>query len=115
MFYYPNILAKYEKTDLESFIWVCIEEIKRLNIALYKVCGKARSITDESHDGTDSVWSSLTAGELQFPLPSNCSLWNAVSRDEWTALANGDKLVSLDDTCEERWISNFAEVLEVFV
>ncbi|KAJ5211075.1 hypothetical protein N7491_010892 [Penicillium cf. griseofulvum] len=117
MFYYPNILAKYEEADLDSFVWICIEEIKRFNVALYKVCGKARnsSIRDGSHVGTDSVWSSLTAGELQFPVPNNCSLWHAVSRDEWTAFAKNEKLVSLDDTCQEKWISNFAEVLEVFV
>ncbi|KAJ5519800.1 hypothetical protein N7463_000253 [Penicillium fimorum] len=117
MFYYPNILAKYEESDLDSFVWVGIEEIKRFNIALYKVCGKANnsSIRDGSHGDINAVRPSLTAGELQFPLPSNCHLWNAVGMNEWIAIVKEEKLVSLDDTCQENWISNFAEVLEFFV
>ncbi|KAJ5970324.1 uncharacterized protein N7479_000242 [Penicillium vulpinum] len=116
MFYYPNILSKYEETDLASFVWVSIEEIKRFNIALYKVCGKASktSIRDRTHDGTNAVWSSLSAGELQFPLPRNCPLWNAVGKNEWTAIAKDEKPVSLDDMCQQNWISNFAGVLEFF-
>ncbi|CAG8909757.1 unnamed protein product [Penicillium egyptiacum] len=115
MFYYPNILAKYVEGDLDSFVWVSIEEIKRFNIALYKVCGKARSssIRDGNHEDTNA-WSSLTADELQFPLPSNCPLWNAVTRDEWNASAKDEKLVSLDDDRQKNWISNFAEILQVF-
>ncbi|CAG7942465.1 unnamed protein product [Penicillium nalgiovense] len=115
MFYYPNILAKYDEGDLDSFVWVGIEEIKRFNIALYKVCGKARcsSIRDGNH-GDAHAWTSLTAGELQFPLPSNCALWNAVTRDEWDAVAKDEKRVSLDDDRQKDWLSNFAEILQVF-
>lgn len=116
MFYYPNIIAKYEKTDLSSFVWVCVEEIKQFNMSLYKVCGKASSssIRDESHGEINAVWSLLTAGELQFPLPNNVPLWNTVSPDEWMAVGRDKTLVSLDDDCRENWISNSAEILEFF-
>ncbi|KAJ5154856.1 uncharacterized protein N7500_010295 [Penicillium coprophilum] len=117
MFYYPNILAKYGETDLDSFIWVGIEEIKRFNIALYKVCGKATSSTirDGSRGDINAVRSLLTAGELQFPLPSNCLLWNAAGKDQWTVLVGDQKLAFLDDYCQEHWISNSAEALDFFM
>ncbi|KAJ5407359.1 hypothetical protein N7465_008643 [Penicillium sp. CMV-2018d] len=116
MFYYPNIIAKYDEADLASFVWVCVEEIKQFNLALYKVCGKASSssMRDERHGNIDSVWSLITAGELQFPLPSNVPLWNSVNTDEWMAVGRDEKLVSLDDDCREKWISNSAEILEFF-
>lgn len=116
MFYYPNIIAKYEEADLASFVWVCVEEIKQFNIALYKVCGKASSssIRDGIHRDNNAVWSLLTAGELQFPLPSNIPLWNSVSADEWMVVGRDEKLVSLVDDCREKWISNSAEILEFF-
>jgi hypothetical protein len=116
MFYYPNIIAKYEEADLASFVWVCVEEIKQFNIALYKVCGKASSssIRDGSHGDINAVWSLLTPDELQFPLPGNVPLWNAVGADEWMAVGRDEKLVSLDDDCQEKWISNSAEILEFF-
>ncbi|KAJ5409341.1 uncharacterized protein N7487_003700 [Penicillium crustosum] len=116
MFYYPNIIAKYEEADLASFVWVCVEEIKQFNIALYKVCGRASSssIRDGIHRDNNAVWSLLTAGELQFPLPSNIPLWNSVSADEWMVVGRDEKLVSLVDDCREKWISNSAEILEFF-
>lgn len=116
MFYYPNIIAKYEETDLAPFVWVCVEEIKQFNIALYKVCGKASSssIRDESHGNNNAVCSLITAGELQFPLPSNIPLWNSVNTEEWMAVGRDEKLVSLVDDCREKWISNSAEILEFF-
>lgn len=116
MFYYPNILGRYKEADLASFVWVGLEEIKQFNIALYKVCGKASNsnIKDGSHGDINAVQSLLTASELQFPLPSNFPLWNAVSKDEWMAVGWDEKLVSLDDDCQQNWISNFAEILEFF-
>ncbi|KAJ5465741.1 hypothetical protein N7530_009528 [Penicillium desertorum] len=110
-----SIIRTFLPSDLDSFIWVGIEEIKRFNIALYKVCGKASSssIRDGTH-GDTHAWSPLTAGELQFPLPSNCALWSAVTRDEWDAVAKDEKRVSLDDDRQKDWISNFAEILQVF-
>jgi hypothetical protein len=114
MFYYPNILARYKATDLASFVWVGIEEAKRFNIALYKVCGKINK-----YGVRDGVWGKsnaarplMTASELQFPLPTNFQLWNAGNKDEWTAFAKDENPVCLTDSCQEKWLSNYAGVLE---
>ncbi|EAW15938.1 C2H2 type zinc finger domain protein [Aspergillus fischeri NRRL 181] len=105
MFFYPNMLARYKEADLPSLVWVSIEELKRFNIALYKLCAKLSSSTTEDR-------SLLHASELQFPLPSNDPLWNAVGRDEWEANAKEENTVSLKDDLQAKWISRFADVLE---
>lgn len=105
MFYYPNMLAKYNEADLASFVWVCIEEVKRFNIALYKFCGKLSS----SSLGDRHL---LPASQLHFPLPNNTPLWNAIGKNEWEANAQKENMVFLDDDCQPMWISNIAGVLE---
>ncbi|KAJ5771678.1 hypothetical protein N7520_002207 [Penicillium odoratum] len=115
MFEYPNILSRYKDATLTSFIWVGIEEIKRFNIALYKVCARSSSSvqdgdTKDYGDGLEKPF--LAAHELQFPLPSSSALWNAAGKAEWMIHGKGIEPVSLDDYCEESWISNFAKVLE---
>lgn len=116
MFYYPNILLRYQETNLASFIWVGIEEIKRFNLALYKVCGKlsSGSIAGAGIDNDDARIDLLSANELQFPLPSNSALWNAVSKDEWRVHVKDTTSisVSLDDHCRAVWISNSAIILK---
>jgi hypothetical protein len=107
MFFYPNILAKYKESDLPGFVWVGVEEIKRFNIALYKLCAK---LSSESPNDKPL----LPAGELQFPLPSNDSLWNSVERHEWEANAKREDTVSLSDDFQAKWISNLADVLGFF-
>ncbi|CEJ62810.1 Putative C2H2 type zinc finger domain protein [Penicillium brasilianum] len=107
MFFYPNILAKYKESDLPGFVWVGVEEIKRFNIALYKLCAK---LSSESPNDKPL----LPAGELQFPLPSNDSLWNSVERHEWEAYAKLENTVSLSDDFQAKWISNLADVLGFF-
>ncbi|KAJ5588354.1 hypothetical protein N7537_011032, partial [Penicillium hordei] len=104
MFFYPNMLAKYKQADLPSFVWVGVEEIKRFNIALYKLCVKLSNVSQEDRP-------LLTAGELQFPLPSNDPLWNSVERDEWEANAKEENTVSLGDNFQAKWISKFADIL----
>lgn len=99
------MLARYKEADLPSFVWVSIEEVKRFNIALYKLCAKLSSSSQEDRP-------LLPASELQFPLPSNNPLWNSVGRDEWEANAMGENMVSLNDDFQGKWISKFADVLE---
>lgn len=116
MFYYPNILAKYRESDLGSFVWAGIEETKRFNTALYKICGKTSRSSggDRSQGDTHAVISLLNASELQFPLPGSYALWNAVGKDDWTALAKDEKAINLKDYSQETWISNFAGILQFF-
>ena len=105
MFFYPNMLARYKEADLPSFVWVGVEEVKRFNIALYKLCARLSSSSPEDRP-------LLAASELEFPLPSNDPLWNSVERDEWEAYAKEESTVSLNDDVQARWISKFADVLE---
>ncbi|KAE8418510.1 hypothetical protein BDV36DRAFT_254125 [Aspergillus pseudocaelatus] len=120
--YYPNMLSRFGQTDLAEFVWVSIEEIKRFNMALFKVC-RAFSSSSEQGSGIDSLdmdmagaaaSRGLYARDLQFPLPSNTPLWNAVSKEEWMSAATEHGCgISLDDTLEVEWISNSAKILEL--
>ncbi|KAJ0425005.1 hypothetical protein BJY00DRAFT_326116 [Aspergillus carlsbadensis] len=121
MFYYPNILARFSKNEPATYVWVCIEEIKRFNLSLYKVC-RAFSGSSRRGENTFSLlgldradagnWG-LTARDLQFPLPRNTPLWNALNAEEWFAADFEDAYRhNLDDTLEQEWISRSADVLE---
>ncbi|KAL4770845.1 hypothetical protein BDW60DRAFT_223707 [Aspergillus nidulans var. acristatus] len=116
MFSYPSMLARYGTDDLPSYVWVSIEEIKRFNLALYRVCRSFASSTCDDKGGENHILgtpldnhdsyreqSRLRPCDLQFPLPSNAPLWNAVGKAEWrSVVAAGD----------EEWISNFADALQ---
>lgn len=106
MFFYPNMLSKYKDTDLPSFVWVGIEEVKRFNISLYTLCAKLSSFTSEDKP-------LLHAGELQFPLPSNNALWDSVQRDELEANAKEENSISFKDDFQARWISKYTDIIQV--
>jgi hypothetical protein len=115
MLYYPNMLARYCRNDLPSYVWVSIEEVKRFNIALYKVCtacsgkGGGTGVLDT----TKASSRELRAQDLQFPLPKNTPLWNAVGRADWVSVATEEvHRLALDETLEHEWISKSAHVLE---
>ncbi|CAG8277110.1 unnamed protein product [Penicillium olsonii] len=111
MFYYPNMLSRYRGVNVSEFIWVSIEEIKRFNLALFKVCGKLTATgAGEGGEGIDAG-SLFPAEELQFPMPTNCFLWHAVTEDQWTSNVEGI-LVDLDDWSQDTWISNSAGLLK---
>lgn len=117
MLYYPNMLARYCEPDQLVYIWVSIEEIKRFNIALYKVC---RVCSEQGSGTTDyniirGSRRGLQAQDLQFPLPRNTPLWNAVDRAGWESAGSEEVFRHrLDDTLEREWISNSAHVLELW-
>ncbi|KAK2761629.1 hypothetical protein FQN54_001457 [Arachnomyces sp. PD_36] len=117
MFYYPNMLARYSQSDLPSYIWVGIEELKRFNLALYRCCKALSRSGQQTSDGAgDSIagpatWE-LTAADLQFPIPKNDALWDATVREEWdSAGTEAANPTSLHDTLEAEWISKSAELL----
>jgi hypothetical protein len=137
MFSYPKMLARYGTDDLPSYVWVSIEEIKRFNLALYRVCRSFASSNCDGKGGENHILgtpldnhdsyreqSRLRPCDLQFPLPSNAPLWNAVGKAEWrSVVAAGDgKYTSaeadaycqrlLNDALKEEWISNFADTLQ---
>jgi hypothetical protein len=102
MFYYPNMLARYLEDDPSTFVWVCTEEIKRFNLALFRICAK---LTGEG-DGA-----LFKAEELQFPLPRSCFLWHAVTQDQWKPAIQEGALDDLMNLSEDTWISNIAGLL----
>lgn len=113
------MLSRYGQNDLASLVWIGIEEIKRFNIALFKVCrafsssGEQGSSIDSSNITGTASWR-LYARDLQFPLPRNTPLWAATSREEWDSAAPDDVYgISLNDTLEAEWISKSADVLEL--
>lgn len=116
MFYYPNMLARYRESDLPGFVWVGIEEVKRFNTALYKVC---RACSQQGSGPTDlgiaeAASRGVLAHDLQFPLPRNTPLWNAISTEEWESAATEDvHPLRLNDTLESEWVSNSALFLEL--
>ncbi|KAL4748761.1 hypothetical protein BDW72DRAFT_205371 [Aspergillus terricola var. indicus] len=119
MLSYPNMFARYGTDDLPSYVWVSVEEIKRFNMALYRVC---QSFSSSSYDAKGQH--RLRLCDLQFPLPSNTPLWNAVGKAEWRsvvtageatcAIADADAYCQrmLNDALKEEWVSNFADILQ---
>ncbi|KAI9373857.1 hypothetical protein BJX61DRAFT_357486 [Aspergillus egyptiacus] len=122
LLHYPNMLARFSQNDLPSYVWVSIEEVKRFNVALYRICRTLSEQYDRSSiDGRVTDDSSVTgaraqrlsARDLQFPMPRNTPLWNAVSKEVWDAAATEDVFChNLEDTQEEQWISRSAGTLE---
>lgn len=113
---YPNMLARYCDSELPAYVWVSIEEVKRFNIALYRVC----KLCSEQRSGTTDcdiirgLRRRLRAQDLQFPLPRNTRLWNAVDKAGWEYAATEDVFRHrLDDTLKDEWILNSAPVLEM--
>ena len=114
MFFYPNMLTRFKEVGIASFAWVCTEEVKRFNLALYKVCGKLSPTNSKngSQHSPDSIDSLLSAGDLQFPLPTNDPLWNAIDKSEWLVLVQDENTLCVDDDYQEPWISSMAGVFE---
>ncbi|EIT75863.1 hypothetical protein AO1008_02385 [Aspergillus oryzae 100-8] len=109
MFYYPNMLARYQSDDLASYVWVSIEEVKRFDLALYKFHKMLRRAGTRDSAVVDGA---LTAADLRFPMPTNDALWHAVCKDQWlSATTKGVYLCNLNDAMEDQWISNSAELI----
>ncbi|KAF3394250.1 hypothetical protein F1880_005433 [Penicillium rolfsii] len=111
--YYPTILARYSQSDPKKYVWLGIEETKRYNLALYRVC-RAVSRLGQQATATDAYnYGKLHVKDLQFPLPCENSLWKAVTKADWDSAAdNGVFDHVLDDTMDTRWISNISQTLD---
>lgn len=108
MFYYPNILARYKELGLDPLVWACIEEVKRLVLALYRFCGRINI----SSSGFESK-QLIKASELQFPPPSNTTFWDTTGRKECLAELSRESLPDWDNDYREKWISNYDDVLKL--
>ncbi|KAJ5324044.1 hypothetical protein N7476_002644 [Penicillium atrosanguineum] len=99
MFFYPNMLTRFKEVGLASFAWVCTEEVKRFNLALYKTCGKLSS-------------TNLEKVIFNFLCPKIPPLWNAIGKPEWLVLLQDEDSLCVDDDCQEPWISSMIGVFE---
>ena len=87
-------------------IWVGEEEIRRLGIALYKVCKLCSNSDSSNVNGGDHLEPELlTLSDLQFPMPDSNKLWNAESNMVLSrALAEVEPSATQDGRWEENWI-----------
>ncbi|KAE8379048.1 hypothetical protein BDV26DRAFT_175898 [Aspergillus bertholletiae] len=115
MLYYPNMLARYHLEGLASYAWVSIEEVKRFDLALYKLTKMlSRGSAVGRPSATETANGRITAADLQFPMPTNDALWHAVGKEEWlSAATKGEGRCNLHDAMEDNWISNSAELIEL--
>lgn len=110
MLNYPKMLAQYKNSGVASFVWVSVEEVKRFNLALYKVCGKLGK--DNPNGDVNLAMPLLSISELQFPMPENEPLWSAITKDEWCSAMTKEELVDLDGGGRENWISKHAGLFQ---
>lgn len=101
-------------------IWVGMEELKRLGLALYRVCRLCGSGSDRLASEVDSVEGGegrkiLRISDLQFPPPDSRHLWEARSDGELSRLLQMEACRSgmrLDGRDEENWISSCGRLLD---
>ncbi|KAL4907213.1 hypothetical protein BDW74DRAFT_175995 [Aspergillus multicolor] len=116
MFHYPDIIASCRlslpklssnSSSLIPHIWVGIEEVKRFNVALYRICRAISSsssalsssnpdILDPSPASRREARWQLSAHELQFPPPTNDRMWNTTTWEEWESAVALDPHVSMN-------------------
>ncbi|KAL4912496.1 hypothetical protein BDW62DRAFT_214983 [Aspergillus aurantiobrunneus] len=105
LFFYPRMLGRYQGINSMACIWVGVEEIKRLGIALYRVC----ELCSSSGGGRPNP-EFLTLSDLQFPMLDSNDLWNAESNVALSRrLAEVEPSAVLDGRREENRISNLGE------
>lgn len=106
LFFYPTMLGRHHGINSMACIWVGVEEIKRLGIALYRVC---KSCSDGSNVGGHEL---LTLSDLQFPMPDSDELWNAETNTTLSRrLAKVDPSATLHGWQKHNWISDLGVAL----
>lgn len=89
-------------------IWIGVEEMGRLGLAMYKVSSLCRA--EELEDTEDRL---LLLSDLRFPVPDSRSLWDAKSDMELSQLlqleAGRERLAASDMA---NWISVCGKALE---
>ncbi|KAI9376113.1 hypothetical protein BJX61DRAFT_539125 [Aspergillus egyptiacus] len=110
IFYYPIMLTRYQDIDSVTCIWVGVEEIKRLGLALYKISRLCRGTT---RAGADNDGPLLQLADLRFPPPDSSRLWEAESNPELARLLveidndNGHTdNARFDGRLEANWVSS---------
>ncbi|KAL4735755.1 hypothetical protein BDV11DRAFT_208211 [Aspergillus similis] len=120
IFHYPRMLQRYTGVEDITCIWVGVEEIKRLGLALYRVCcmcaGGAGQEVSGHPDGDHGRL--LRLRHLDFPSPDEEYLWEAGSNEELLSLlrrrngtreqqqTDGERGGPLREGEERSWISS---------
>ncbi|KAJ5261184.1 hypothetical protein N7478_011779 [Penicillium angulare] len=108
VFHYPDMLERYEGDTPMACIWVGMEEMSRLGLAIYKV-----STLCKSEDSNNNECRLLQLSDLQFPVPNSRHLWEAESNQELARLLKLDgNRERLDIYTPQNWISTSAKTLE---
>lgn len=109
VFYYPSMLERYQEVDSMACIWIGVEEMGRLGLAMYKVSSLCRA--GSGLDDTEGRL--LELSDLQFPVPDSRQLWDAKSTLELGRLLQVDAgRERLDARDIGNWISVCGNVLE---
>ncbi|KAL3481381.1 hypothetical protein BJX99DRAFT_253686 [Aspergillus californicus] len=117
IFYYPTMLARYQDIDNVTCIWVGVEEIKRLGLAMYKIsrlCGSR----DQRECESGRAQSHLRLSDLQYPPPDSRHLWEAESNPALSRLLaergkrTAPRHEQLDGRLEENWLSSCGRLLD---
>jgi hypothetical protein len=102
------MLERYHDVDSMACIWIGVEEMGRLGLAMYKVCSLRRSGNSDDIEGR-----LLQLSDLQYPVPDSRLLWDAKSDLELSQLlqleAGRERLDARDMA---NWISVCGTVLE---
>ncbi|KAJ6184589.1 hypothetical protein N7519_005890 [Penicillium mononematosum] len=121
MFFYPSILAQFKQgVDPDVFIWLGIEEVKRFNLSLYRVCRHARVYDTKLLEDAPNFNPRrgprspderlLSLADLQFAVPGSDELWHATS--DLAVKIAGSEAAYANDNIEDKWISQTARVLQ---
>ncbi|PYI03991.1 hypothetical protein BO78DRAFT_388941 [Aspergillus sclerotiicarbonarius CBS 121057] len=111
VFYYPRMVERYQAIDSVACIWVGVEELKRLGLAMYKVsrlCGRNLAVEEENEGPV------LRLTDLQFPMADGRHLWEAQSNPELACLLQmeASHRVQSDSLDEGSWISACGGLLD---
>ncbi|KAJ5116825.1 hypothetical protein N7456_001173 [Penicillium angulare] len=109
VFHYPDMLERYEGITPMACIWVGMEEMSRLGLALYKVSALCKR-ENSSSNGIRL----LQLSDLQFPVPDSRHLWEAESNQELARLLRLDGVSGRFNNIytPQNWISTSAKALE---
>lgn len=113
VFHYPNMLTQHASSTNITLIWVSVEELKRLGLALYKfsrLCSQPEASIDDTErsNGTGTGLRSelLTLADLDFCMPDSDYVWNATPGTESEAVKNSAlQHEGRDNRDPDNWIS----------
>ncbi|KAL4950114.1 C6 and C2H2 transcription factor [Aspergillus filifer] len=112
IFNYLNMLAQHPPSAPPTLVWVAVEEVKRLGMALYKLCRHCTSRSKRSmfeRQPEDTKSELLTLQDLEFSIPDSDYLWNAPSDAEFhKARATGLLQQGRDNSNPSGWISQMS-------